>query len=101
MLGLPLLTFYGVGIERYLAEAPAMRCPLLLHFAALDQYVPEEARNKVAAGLTAKPLATIHVYPGAEHGFYTRGDTETVRLAHQRTVDFLDRSLATTGAGRV
>ena len=39
------------------------------------------------------PLAHIETYPDADHGFYTRGDPGTIRVAHARTIAFLDDAL--------
>lgn len=82
--------FYGVGIEKQLSEAASLRCPLLLHFGESDKFVPPEAVRQIADALASDDRVTIHTYPGAEHAFYTRGDPETVRLAHRRTLDFLE-----------
>ena len=80
--------FYGVGIETRLQAAAQLRCPLQLHFGDQDPYVPDAAREQVVQALQHR-AAQIHLYPGAGHGFYTRGDALDVQLARQRTRDFL------------
>ena len=80
--------FYGVGIETRLDAVPRLRCPLQLHFGDQDPYVPEAARQQVVQALHHRS-AHIHLYPGAGHGFYTRGDASDMQLARQRTRDFL------------
>src|SRR5271167_2943941 len=34
------VSYYSVGIEKRLNEAGAVRCPMVLHFGELDQFVP-------------------------------------------------------------
>lgn len=80
--------FYGVGIENHLDAAPRLRCPLMLHFGDQDPYVPEAARHQVQEALKGTS-AQLHLYPGANHGFYTRGAEADMALAHQRSRDFL------------
>lgn len=53
--------YYGVAIHDTLEPAP--NCPVLLHFADKDVFVPPEAADKVRA---ANPDMPIYNYPGAE-----------------------------------
>jgi carboxymethylenebutenolidase len=85
------VSFYGVGIEKSLDLASGLKCPLLMHFGGLDKYVPPEAREKIAAALPHDGQNDMHVYPDADHGFYTRGDARTIQEAHERTLHFLTR----------
>ncbi|MBI2739965.1 MAG: dienelactone hydrolase family protein [Rhodospirillales bacterium] len=89
--------YYGVGIEGMLDLAPRIACPLLLHFAAEDKFVPEAARNQVKAALAAKPLAEIHVYLGVDHAFARPGghayDEAAARTAHARSLALFRGSL--------
>ena len=84
--------YYGVGIEQRLDAAQAMRCPLQLHFGGQDKYASETARAQVSVALQGK-AAEIHLYPGADHGFYTRGAQGDIDLARARTNAFLGRAL--------
>lgn len=86
------VAFYGVGIERNLAEASALACPLMLHFGARDNYIPAAARQAVADAVATVAHVNLHVYDEAGHGFYTRGDSLAKELAHARTLAFLDAS---------
>jgi carboxymethylenebutenolidase len=87
------VAFYGVGIEKSLADAERVHCPLMLHFGDLDKYAPEEARAQIAKALAGKPNVVSHLYPGADHGFYTRGTPETIQEARARTNQFLQQAL--------
>jgi len=84
------LAFYGVGIEKDLDQAASLVCPLMLHFGRQDDYVPPKAQAAITAALEAQPLATLHFYEDAGHGFYTRGKPEDIALAHQRSLAFLE-----------
>lgn len=89
--------FYGGAPG--LADVPAIRAPLQLHFAGVDDRInatwpPFEAALR-AAGKTFE----AHVYPGVQHGFHNdttpRFDEAAAALAWGRAVPFLK---AHTGA---
>lgn len=84
--------FYGVGIEERLDAAASLRCPLMLHFGDQDRYAPQAARVQIAQAVQDKAVE-MHLYPGADHGFYTRGAEGDIALARERTNTFLRRSL--------
>ncbi len=88
------VSFYGVGIETRLDATSALQCPLMLHFGSQDPYVPDEALQAIAQALRSIPSAQLHVYPGANHGFYTRGSESDIALARERTCAFLKQALA-------
>jgi carboxymethylenebutenolidase len=81
--------YYGVGIEASLDEADSLRCPLALHFAELDKFVPETARNAIASKLADKNVR-IFTYPGADHGFNCAErpafDKAAALMAHSRSI---------------
>ena len=81
--------YYGVGIEKKLDRMALIRVPLQLHFGDRDPYVPAAARDAIAEALAPNPLVEIYQYPGADHGFYTRGSPEDIALARERTNAFL------------
>ncbi len=88
------VSFYGVGIEKHLSEAARLHCPLLLHFGERDKFVPLEAVRQISDALKSDARAAIHTYPEAEHAFYTRGGPETIRIAHERTLEFYNAAIA-------
>lgn len=67
------VSYYGVGIERYLDEADAIACPMVLHFAESDPHVPPEAVAAVSARLAGRDDIAVHLYEGAGHGFNRAG----------------------------
>lgn len=82
------VSFYGVGMEKRLDAAPSVRRPLLMHFGGQDPYVNEAARHQVTAAVAGKQVQ-VHLYPQADHGFYTRGAPQDMQLARERTNAFL------------
>jgi carboxymethylenebutenolidase len=59
--------YYGVGIEGHLNEKDKIRCPMVLHIAGEDKYVPKEAQEQIKADLSAgRPDVEIIVYPGQD-----------------------------------
>ncbi len=84
--------FYGVGIDERLDAVGALRCPLMLHFGDQDSYVREAARRQIAEAVRERDVQ-IHLYPGAGHGFYTRGAEGDIALARERSNSFLQRVL--------
>lgn len=82
--------YYGVGIEGSLNEKDKIRCPLVLHIAAEDKYVPKEAQEQIKAAFADKPNVEIYTYPGQDHAFArTKGDhynKPAANLAHSRSL---------------
>jgi carboxymethylenebutenolidase len=87
--------YYGVGIERRLDLAPRITCPLVLHFAANDRFVPEAAREQVRAAFAGRPDVEIHVYPGVDHAFARPGghayNKPAAMMAHSRSLALFRR----------
>ncbi len=67
------VSYYGVNIAAYLAEATKIAKPLLMHVAAKDQFVPEDAQKAVTDALGAHPKVTILTYAGLDHAFAREG----------------------------
>lgn len=90
------VVFYGVAPP--MDQVPAIRAPLLLHYAGFDERVnatmpPFEAALKRAG----KPY-TVHMYEGVNHAFHNdtggaRYDAAAAGLAWSRTIEFFDRTL--------
>jgi carboxymethylenebutenolidase len=89
--------YYGVGIERYTAEAEKLASPLLLHIAEEDEFVPKAAQELIVAALKNHPQVEIHRYPGRDHAFARKGgahyDARDAAIAEGRTLDFFKRRL--------
>jgi len=88
------LAFYGVGIEKNLADAVAIDKPLKMFFGAKDKYVSPAAREQIASAVSGKPGVSIVVVDDADHGFYTRGDPTVIASAHAQALAFFDEAMA-------
>jgi carboxymethylenebutenolidase len=92
------VAFYGVGIEKNLDEAGQITRPLLMFFGGKDRYAPAAVREQIEAATTGNSGVDIRFYEQADHGFYTRGDPEVIRLAHEEAKAFLKQHLPQPGA---
>jgi carboxymethylenebutenolidase len=92
------VSYYGVALDEHLGEIDRIQKPLLMHVAALDKFVPAEARAKIVAALSPRPGVELHVYEGADHAFARQGgehyDADAAKTANDRTAAFLARHLA-------
>ncbi len=90
--------YYGVGLDELLGEAGNILEPLLLHVASKDQFVPPEAQEKTAAGLSGNPNVALHVYEGQDHAFARIGgghyDKAAADLANGRSIEHLKGNLS-------
>lgn len=91
------VSYYGVGIEKYVGEADKLAEPLLLHIAEEDQFVPKEARAVILQALKNHPQIEVHTYPGCDHAFARTGgehyDATAAKLANGRTLTFFKSNL--------
>lgn len=91
------VAYYGVGIEKYTAEAERLASPLMLHIAEEDQFVPKPAQSLIIGALKNHPQIEIHTYPGRDHAFARkRGahyDAADAALAQSRTLAFFKANL--------
>ncbi|ARA94037.1 dienelactone hydrolase [Rhodothermaceae bacterium RA] len=78
-------------------DVPAIRAPLMLHFAGLDERVNAGWPAYEAALMAHQKAYTVHFYPNVHHGFHNdttpRYDAASARLAWQRTIDFFNERL--------
>ena len=89
------VSYYGVGLEKHLDELRRVKCPLQMHFGAKDTYLPESARQAIAAALDERSRRQIYVYPEAGHAFF-RPDLKgsDSALAWERTTAFFNLHLS-------
>lgn len=89
--------YYGGGIDTFIGEATAVKCPIQFHFGAKDAAIPPEVWDKVRGAFKERNDAEVFVYDGAEHGFNcTRRASfhpEAAKLARSRTLDLLRRTI--------
>lgn len=84
------VSYYGVGIDKYLGEASKISKPLLMHIAEADEFVPPEARAKIVETLKDNRHVEIHSYPGCQHAFARNQGVhyvdEAAKAANARTL---------------
>jgi len=91
------VSYYGIDIDKNLAEAAKIQKPLILHMSENDEYVSPSAQATIQQGLKDNPLVTIYRYEGVSHGFSRVGSSayrkEAAELAGDRTLAFLKQHL--------
>jgi len=91
------VSYYGVGIEKYTAEAAKLARPLLMHMAEEDQFSPKPVQELIKAALRNHPQIEIYTYPGRDHAFARPGgehyDETDAKLADARTMAFFQTNL--------
>lgn len=89
--------YYAVGLDKYLDEVRDIRMPLLLHFAALDAFMPPEKRASTIRSVEKNPSITTQVYEGVGHDFARSGgqnyNKEAAEMVNSRTARFLAETL--------
>ena len=87
--------YYGGQIIQHIDKKP--RCPVQMHFGALDTHIP---MSDVETMKAKQPQAEIYLYQHAGHGFHCdeRGsyDQPSSRIAWERTLGFLSRGFDMT-----
>lgn len=91
------VSYYGVGIEEHLSEAPRLSAPLLLHVGESDPWTPEAVRARLYKALGRDPMVSLYFYPDTGHAFAREGaatDVPAMReLANGRTRAFFEANL--------
>ena len=89
--------YYAVGVPDLLREKHGIANPLMLHLAGADHFVPPQAQAAIHDGLDDHPKATLHDYPGMDHGFATeigaRRSEDAANLADSRSAAFFAEHL--------
>jgi carboxymethylenebutenolidase len=90
------VAYYGVQIPA--AQVPAIKAPLLLQYAGIDERVNAGIANYEAALKANNKRYTVHMYDGANHAFNNdtgnRYDKQAADLAWSRTLAFFKQELA-------
>ena len=89
--------YYGGGIDTFISEAGAVKCPIQFHFGAKDAAIPPGVWDKVRVAFEGREDAEVFVYEGAEHGFNCTKrasfNPEASKLARTRTLELLRKAL--------
>ncbi len=86
-------SLYGVGISDHLGEIDAVRCPMQIHYASNDRFVPRSEMDTVANGVRGHPTIEVYFY-AAGHSFANpvrpNYDAEAAKLAWSRIDGMLE-----------
>jgi carboxymethylenebutenolidase len=90
------VVFYGRAPQ--VDKVPAIRAPLLLHYAGVDEGVNATVGPFEAALKNAGKTYTLHMYDGVQHAFHNdtsaaRYNADAAKLAWTRTIEFFDKTL--------
>jgi carboxymethylenebutenolidase len=92
------VAFHGARTDEFLDEAVDVDGPLQMHLAAEDEFIPQEAQQRIVAALAGNPHVEIHSYPGCRHAFSRHDglhfDADAAQLSRARTLGFFRRHLA-------
>jgi carboxymethylenebutenolidase len=87
------ICYYPTAIETALDPAPRIDCPMVLHFAEDDDYVPAAAAAKAREAFAGRPDVEVYLYPGTRHGFNRPNggdyDKPAALMAHSRSIALL------------
>jgi carboxymethylenebutenolidase len=91
------VAYYPTGIGGSLEPARSITCPIVLHFAENDDYVPAAAVARVKIAFAERRDVEIYNYPGTRHGFNRPNggdyDKPAAGMAHSRSIALLRRVL--------
>ena len=90
------MPFYGAAAAT--ESVPAIKAPLLIHYAEDDPRINAMKDGYAAALKAAGATYEMHVYPGTRHGFHNnstpRYNAEQAKIAWERTVAWFRKHLA-------
>jgi carboxymethylenebutenolidase len=67
-----VISFYGVALEQNIEQIKTMKMPTMLHFGTNDAHISNENSSAIAKAMEASGNVTVHLYDGAQHGFFNR-----------------------------
>ena len=67
-----VVAWHGTRMEDHIGRAAEMRCPMRLHFGAVDPFVPAKAVDALRHAFAGRADVRFLVHPSATHGFSHR-----------------------------
>ena len=67
------VSLYALGIAKHLDEVRNVAVPTQLHYGLNDEHIPKSEMDAVTEAARGNRNVEVHFYPGAEHGFFTKG----------------------------
>jgi carboxymethylenebutenolidase len=94
-----VISFYGVKLDENADQLRAISAPLVLHYGDNDAHVPIDTVKRIGQIIEDRPNAELHIYPGAQHGFFNRVrasvyDPQAAKQAFSRTVEVLKGAMS-------
>ncbi len=88
--------YHGGRTEEFLDEADALKGPVLMHLAELDEFISKDAQAAIKMALMPQGVE-VHSYAGCTHAFARHNgehfDAQAASLANGRTSAFLKQHL--------
>lgn len=89
--------YYAVGLDVLLPEADRLACPLLLHIAEEDDFVPKPVQQQARDALGGNKQVELAFWPNCGHGFARQGgdhyNAEAAQKADGQSLAFLKKAL--------
>jgi carboxymethylenebutenolidase len=89
------ISLYALGIAQHLDEVRSVKTRVQLHYGLDDEHIPKSEIDAVAEAARANSNVEVHLYPGAQHGFFTRGRPAYNDEAVAAATTHIERLLAT------
>jgi len=89
------VSLYALGIAQHLDEVRAVKVPVQLHYGLDDEHIPKSEIDAVAEAAKANANVEVHLYAGAQHGFFTKGRPAYNDEAVAAATVHIDRLLGT------
>jgi len=67
------ISLYALGIAQHLDELRSVKRPVQLHYGLDDEHIPREEIDAVSEAAKGNANVEVYLYPGAQHGFFTKG----------------------------
>ena len=88
------VSLYALGIAKHLDEVRKVATPTQLHYGLNDEHIPKAEMDAVADAAKSNSNVEVHFYPGAEHGFFTKGRSYYNETAVAAATQHIDRLFA-------
>ena len=88
------VSLYALGIAKHLDEVRNVAVPTQLHYGLNDEHIPKSEMDAVAEAARGNRNVEVHFYPGAEHGFFTKGRPAWNETAVAAASAHIDRLLS-------
>jgi carboxymethylenebutenolidase len=89
------VSLYALGIALHLDEVRLVNVPVQLHYGLDDEHIPKSEIDAVVDAAKANSKVEVHLYAGAQHGFFTKDRPAYNNEAVAAATVHIDRLLGT------